>query len=70
MSDLQQHCDEWLALAAEADNRAAWDVDARPAATHQAEAYRSVARALEIEMQTGVAVCSCCFKPFSAGMRI
>ncbi len=30
----------------------------------RAELYRRTSTALEIQIETGVAVCSCCFKPF------
>lgn len=35
----------------------------------RAEIYERTAVALEIQMQTGVAVCSCCHKPLGQGMK-
>jgi cytochrome c553 len=35
-----------------------------------ARSCERTAQALEIERDTGVAVCSCCHKPFSAGVRV
>lgn len=67
--ELENAREHWLYLAREQDRLAEWDANARPAAKHRAESYRRVARALEIEGQTGVPVCSCCFKPFGSGMR-
>ena len=34
------------------------------------ETYRRTAEALRIEQRTGVAVCTCCHKPFSRGLGI
>lgn len=32
--------------------------------------YRNTVKALYIELQTGVAVCSCCLKPYGQGSRV
>lgn len=37
---------------------------------NRAEDYRRAAQALRIQKETGVAVCSCCFKPFGQGNGI
>lgn len=34
---------------------------------NRAETYERTAQALQIQIDTGVAVCSCCFKPFGTG---
>jgi hypothetical protein len=35
----------------------------------RAEIYERAAQALEIQEQTGVAVCTCCHKPLGEGMK-
>jgi hypothetical protein len=37
---------------------------------HRANLYERTAQALEIELETGMAVCVCCHKPFSEGPRV
>jgi len=34
---------------------------------YRAAMYRRVVKSLQIQIDTGVAVCSCCFKPFGSG---
>ncbi|AMA46271.1 hypothetical protein [Pseudomonas alabamensis] len=50
---------------------AAWlqaaDQAERAGLTFAANTYRSTARSIELEQETGVAVCACCFKPFGRG---
>lgn len=46
----------WLEVAEEAER-----------AGVSGNAYRRAARSLEIQQETGVAVCACCFKPFGQG---
>ena len=48
----------WLQAADEAE---------RAGLTFAANIYRSTARSIEQEQETGVAVCPCCFKPFGRG---
>ncbi len=36
-------------------------------ATYNASLYRRTARAIEVELETGQAVCVCCFKPLGRG---
>jgi hypothetical protein len=36
----------------------------------RADVYRRTAKSLQIEIDTGVAVCSCCFQPFGRGSRV
>ncbi|GGK52996.1 hypothetical protein SAMN04490189_4630 [Pseudomonas koreensis] len=47
---------QWLKVAEEAER-----------AGVSGDAYRRAARSIEIEQETGVAVCACCFKPFGRG---
>lgn len=72
MSDLVAHRDEWLALAEGEDRRGEWDAQmghSDAASKHKAKTYRDVAKAMQIEIDTGVAVCSCCFKALGPGGR-
>ena len=61
MEKLAERCrlllaiDQWLDLASNESSEIRADI------------YRRTAKALLIEFQTGVAVCSCCFKPFGRG---
>lgn len=48
---------QWLKVAEEAER-----------AGVSGDAYRRAARSIEIEQETGVAVCACCFKPFGRGV--
>lgn len=61
----------WLDLAAQEIRMA--EIDARYGDTtshkKRAEIYMSCAKALEIQHETGVAVCSCCHKPLGEGMK-
>lgn len=70
---LEQSRDHWLALAADEDRMAEFE-SARGRYVgvyrNRAETYRRVAKAMQIQIDTGVAVCSCCFKPFGEGSRI
>ncbi|MBD1554672.1 hypothetical protein [Pseudomonas typographi] len=47
---------QWIKVAEEAER-----------AGVSGKAYRRAARSIEIEQETGVAVCACCFKPFGRG---
>lgn len=49
----------WLQTADEAE---------RAGLTFAANTYRSTARSIELEQETGVPVCACCFKPFGRGV--
>ena len=49
----------WLQIADEAE---------RTGLTFAANIYRRTARSIELEQETGVAVCACCFKPFGRGV--
>lgn len=49
----------WLQVADEAE---------RAGLTFAANIYRRTARSIELEQETGVAVCACCFKPFGRGV--
>lgn len=48
----------WLMVADEAE---------RTGLTFAANMYRRTARSIEIQMETGIAVCACCLKPFGRG---
>ena len=48
--------EQWLIAAEEAER-----------AGVSGSAYRRAARSLEIEQETGIAICACCFKPFGRG---
>ena len=37
-----------------------------PTGGYRANTYRDCAKSLRIQIETGVAVCSCCFKPLGA----
>lgn len=37
---------------------------------YRAKIYRRVVKALQIQIETGVPVCSCCFKPFGVGQTM
>lgn len=64
--ELQEAIDHWYMLADQEEwyiaNNLTHGSDASFIA--RAETYRRTAKALEIKRDTGVAVCSCCFKPF------
>ncbi|MCO7536762.1 hypothetical protein NJH24_18475 [Pseudomonas asiatica] len=47
---------QWLKVAEEAERAGVFG-----------NAARRAARAIEIEQETGVAVCACCFKPYGRG---
>lgn len=40
----------------------------RAGLTFAANTYRSTARSIELEQETGVPVCACCFKTFGRGV--
>ncbi|WP_175403909.1 hypothetical protein [Pseudomonas sp. 25 R 14] len=53
-----QAIEQWMRAAQEAD---------RAGLSSAANMYRKTARSIEIEQETGVPVCACCFKPFGRG---
>lgn len=53
----QPAIDQWIHVAEEAER-----------AGVSGNAYRRAARSLEIQQETGIAVCACCFKPFGRGV--
>ena len=61
---LNQAIQQWSSLADEAEHMANLGLLHPKVAKAQADCYRRTVRALEIERDTGVAVCSCCYKPF------
>ncbi|AZY49706.1 hypothetical protein C0J09_11550 [Bordetella avium] len=59
--------DQWNTLADAAERHAALGLLHPSVAAAQADCYRRAARSIQREIDTGVAVCSCCFKPFGRG---
>ncbi|HCJ6265525.1 hypothetical protein ACM7I9_09435 [Pseudomonas aeruginosa] len=57
----------WLDLADEQEHGATLGLIHPKVAAHNASLYRRTARSIEIEIETGQAVCVCCFKPFGRG---
>lgn len=57
----------WRDLADEQERGAAMGFIHPKVATYNASLYRRTARAIEVELETGQAVCVCCFKPFGRG---
>ncbi|WP_287497515.1 hypothetical protein [Pandoraea sp. CB10b_02] len=57
----------WRALADEQDRAAELGITHPNVAKANADLYRRTARSIEIEIETGTAVCVCCFKPFGRG---
>lgn len=64
MSTLEKAIQQWSALAEQVERDAALSLIHADVAKAQADCYRRTVRALEIERDTGIAVCSCCHKPF------
>ncbi len=70
---LQKAAEHWRNLAAqerEAATTYGWRYGSTNTYESRARIYERAAKALEIQIETGVAVCSCCFKPFGEGNRI
>jgi len=73
---LEQSREHWLALAADEDRMADfYDANGQPYGCtkvyrYRASLYRRTAESIQIEIDTGVPVCVCCFKPFGEGTRI
>lgn len=69
--ELEAAAQRWEQLADQELSTLEWDrhaiqsvVDAR------VDCYRRTAEALRIQIRTGVAVCSCCHKPFGRGTQV
>ena len=64
---LESVASQWDLLAAEADEQAKWDSSQGfgdiSAYWHKAKMYRDSAKAIRMEIQTGLPHCSCCLKP-------
>jgi hypothetical protein len=60
----------WARLAREEENGIKLGIVDPVSGTHRADTYRRTARALLHKHKTGIAICVCCFKPFSEGSRI
>ncbi|OZI59919.1 hypothetical protein [Bordetella genomosp. 11] len=61
---------QWNNLADEAERGATLGLIHPNTAEVQARVYRATARAIQHEIDTGIAVCSCCFKPFGQGSSV
>lgn len=57
----------WLMLAEEAERGAELGLIHPSVASAQANCYRRAASSIKHEIDTGEAVCSCCFKTFGRG---
>lgn len=55
----QEAIEQWNKVADEAE---------KAGLRFAAQMYRNTARSIEIEAETGIAVCACCFKPFGRGV--
>lgn len=67
VSEIEKSIAWWYKLADDEDRSIAWGLTCGSPAPFiaRAENYRRAAKALEIGRDTGVAVCTCCHKPFS-----
>lgn len=57
----------WRDLADEQERGAALGLIDLNVAAYNSSLYRRTARSIEIELESGQAVCVCCFKPFGRG---
>lgn len=64
---LESAAEHWNELAAATDAAVAAGIADPLAGGYRADTYRRTARAMRIEIETGVAVCVCCFKPHGDG---
>lgn len=68
--------DIWLKLAKDEDSLADfWESKGLPYGSvetyrYRASRYRDTAKSIQIQIDTGVAVCACHFKPFGEGNRV
>lgn len=58
----------WATLADDEDRAASLGLTHPSVAKARAAIYRRTVKALEIQRDTGIAVCSCCHKPFGNGV--
>lgn len=73
MSELNQAIEGWNKLADDAEQWASYEESRGHYGgvyLNQADSYRRTAKALTIQRDTGIAVCSCCFKPYGRGNSI
>jgi len=73
MNKIDNAIKQWLEVAKNADKMAELEISRSSspnAYINQADDARRTVKALEIEKETGVAVCSCHFKPFPKGNTI
>ena len=66
-SEKQGAIQHWRDLSDEQERGAALGLIHPKVAAYNASLYRRTARAIEIELETGKAVCVCCFKPLGRG---
>lgn len=63
-AELERAIESWTRLADEESARPSWDRCAVKAiCDYRANVYRRTVEALRIQLETGVAHCSCCLKP-------
>ncbi|WP_186122292.1 hypothetical protein [Burkholderia gladioli] len=67
LDEKQRAVQQWRALADEQDRAAELGLTHPNVARANADLYRRTARSIEVEIETGTAVCVCCFKPFGRG---
>ena len=68
--ELEAAAIQWDKLADDELASLDWDRCAiRSVVDSRVNTYRRTAEAMRIQIETGVAVCSCCHKPFGAGIR-
>lgn len=65
-TNLHEAAERWDALAANAIERGALGITDPMVAGYQADTYQRTAESLRIQIRTGSAVCTCCFKPFGS----
>jgi len=73
MNKIDNAIKQWQEVAENADKMAELEIargSSPNAYINQADIARRTIKALEIEKETGVAVCSCHFKPFGKGNTI
>ncbi|KDR25996.1 hypothetical protein [Caballeronia zhejiangensis] len=67
LEEKQSAIAQWNALADEQDRAAALGITHASVAKYNASLYRRTARSIQHEIDTGTAVCVCCFKPIGRG---
>lgn len=68
--ELEAAAIQWDKLADDELASLEWDRHAiRSVVDARVNTYRRTAEAMRLQIATGVAVCSCCHKPFGSGIR-